>query len=138
MSCVPPPPPPSITGPITRTDIVRYQGASGDMYRVHHDDDYARTLGFPSVFSVGMYQGGLLAAWAARWLGAENLRLLRLRFLEPVWPGDVLICSGEILLNQELGNENQVEVELQCKRQTGGVAVKAWATFVLNCGAYDD
>ncbi len=29
-------------GPLTRTDFVRYQGASGDMNPVHHDETFAR------------------------------------------------------------------------------------------------
>ena len=84
------PPRPMISGPVTRTDIVRYQGASGDMYRVHHDEPYAIACGFPSTFSVGMYQAGLLATWAVNWLGTENVRRFRVRFKDQVWPGDVL------------------------------------------------
>ena len=89
-------PPPSETGPVTRTDIVRYQGASGDMHEVYHDDDFARAQGFPGVFSVGMHQAGLLATWATNWLGAENVRRYRARFKDQVWPGDVLTCSGSV------------------------------------------
>ena len=125
------PPAPSVTGPLSRTDIVRYQGASGDMYRVHHDDEYARSLGFPGVFSVGMYQAGLLASWAVGWLGAGNVRRLRVRFEEQVWPGDVLTCSGQLARVYDEAGERRVDVELACKRQSGGVAVRGWATFVV-------
>ena len=45
-------------GPITRTDFVRYQGASGDFHPLHHDETYAHASGFPTVFSVGMFQAG--------------------------------------------------------------------------------
>jgi acyl dehydratase len=41
--------PQRVFGPITRTDIVRYQGASGDFNPIHHDDDFAKSAGFPSV-----------------------------------------------------------------------------------------
>jgi acyl dehydratase len=50
-------------GPLTRTDIVRYQGVSGDFNPIHHDEEYARSAGFPTVFSVGMLQVGYLAAY---------------------------------------------------------------------------
>ena len=33
-------------GPLTRTDFVRYQGASGDMNPIHHDEPFARAAGF--------------------------------------------------------------------------------------------
>ena len=38
-------------GPISRTDMVRYQGASGDFNPIHHDEEFAKSAGYPSVFS---------------------------------------------------------------------------------------
>src|SRR5205823_876970 len=35
-------------GPLTRTDFVRYQGASGDFNPIHHDDDFAQSAGYPT------------------------------------------------------------------------------------------
>ena len=46
---------------MTMTDIVRYQGASGDMNPMHHDDELARSAGYPEAFSVGMLSAGYLA-----------------------------------------------------------------------------
>jgi len=123
---------PRVFGPVSRTDFVRYQGASGDMQPVHHDDEYARAAGFPSVFSVGMLQAGVLASWAADWLGPENVRRFRARFKEQVWPGDTLTCSGSVVREYEDDGERRVDLELECTRQTGGVAVQAWATFALS------
>ena len=125
------PPEASVFGPVTRTDIVRYQGASGDMQPIHHDEEYARAAGFPTVFSVGMFQAGLLASWAADWLGPENVRSYRARFKEQVWPGDVLTCSGVVAREYEDHGEGRVDLDLVCTRQTGGVAIQAWATFVV-------
>jgi acyl dehydratase len=125
------PPEPLEFGPLTRTDFVRYQGAAGDMQPVHHDEEYARNAGYPGVFSVGMLHAGLLATWAADWLGPANVRRYRARFKEQAWPGDVLTCSGVVVREYEEGGEHLVELELECKRQTGGVAVQAWATFAV-------
>ena len=129
----PPAPPPWVVGPVTRTDFVRYQGASGDMNPIHHDEEYARSAGFPTPFAVGMWQAGLLGTYATRWLGAEHIRRFRIRFREQVWPGDVLTCRGEITEQNADPDDGQhrVTVELTCLRQTGGVAVTAWATFVV-------
>ena len=128
----PPVAPPARTfGPVSRTDIVRYQGASGDMQPVHHDEPYAQSAGAPTVFSVGMLQAGVLAGWAADWLGARNVRSIRLRLREQVWPGDVLTCSGSIVDQYERDGEQLVDVDLQCVRQTGGIAVQGRATFVV-------
>lgn len=119
-------------GPITRTDIVRYQGASGDFNAIHHDELFAHAAGFPSVFSAGMFQAGVLACYAAERLGPENVRAYRARFHHQVWPGDVLTCAGSIVRHYQASGEHRLDVELQCRRQTGEVAVQAWATFAYS------
>jgi acyl dehydratase len=122
---------PESVGPITRTDVVRYQGASGDMNPVHHDEPFARAAGYPAPLVVGMFQAGVLCAWAARRFGPENLRLARMRWQEPVFPGDVLELEGAITRKYLENSERRIDVELVCKRRGGGVAVTAWETFVV-------
>jgi len=117
-------------GPLTRTDIVRYAGASGDFNPIHHDDGLAVAAGFPTVFSIGMLQAGILGAWATDWLGADHIRHLTTRFREQVWPGDILTFAGTVVAvepHPEGGHE--IDVELSCTRQTGGVAVSGTASF---------
>lgn len=128
---VPPAPADWTVGPATRTDFVRYQGASGDMNPIHHDEVYAKEAGFPTPFAVGMWQAGLLGTYATDWLGAENIRTFRIRFLEQVWPGDTLTCSGVVTKTYVQDGEQRVDTELTCLRQTGGKAVTVWATFVV-------
>ena len=122
---------PLVVGPLTRTDFVRYQGASGDFNPIHHDEEYAKSAGFPTVFSVGMLQAGILATFATDWLGAENVRTYGFQFREQVWPGDTLTCTGEVTKRYEDGGERRVDLELLCTRQTGAAAIKGSATFVV-------
>lgn len=129
---VPVAPQPWVQGPVTRTDFVRYQGASGDMNPIHHDEEFATAAGFPTPFAVGMWPASLLGSYATSWLGAENVRSFRIRFREQVWPGDVLTCSGAVV--QEYTGEDgvlRVDIELTCTRRGGGTAVTAWSTFVV-------
>lgn len=117
-------------GPLTRTDIVRYAGASGDFTPLHHDEELARAAGFPTVFSMGMFQAGILATYAADWLGAEAVRRLSVRFEEQVWPGDTLECHGVV---EDVLEEQGLElllVRLRCDRLGGGTAVSGQARFV--------
>jgi acyl dehydratase len=118
-------------GPITRTDIVRYAGASGDFNPIHHDETFATGAGFPTVFSIGMFQAALLATYAADWLGADNVRRYTVRFMEQVWPGDSLTCNGKVVSTTIVDGATQVEVELTCTRQTGGTAIAGSARFVV-------
>ncbi len=124
-------PTPVSFGPITRTDIVRYAGASGDFNPIHHDEGFAKASGFPTVFSIGMYQAALLATFATDWLGARNVRRYNVRFREQVWPDDVLTCTGTVTSVTPSDDGELVEVDLACTRQTGGVAIAGSATFLL-------
>jgi acyl dehydratase len=118
---------PRTFGPITRTDIVRYAGASGDFNPIHHDETFATGAGFPTVFSIGMYQAALLATFATDWLGADTIRRYTVRFQEQVWPGDELTCTGTVTKVED----GLVEVDLTCTRQTGGVAISGSAAFAI-------
>ena len=118
-------------GPLTRTDFVRYQGASGDMNPVHHDEVFARAAGYEAPLGVGMFHAGVMATWATDWLGPDNVRGFKVRWKEPVWPGDVLTITGHIAKQTERDGERRVEVEIVCTRQTGGVAAQATAVFVV-------
>ncbi|MSO36773.1 MAG: hypothetical protein EXQ69_00805 [Acidimicrobiia bacterium] len=123
--------PPRIVGPLTRTDFVRYQGASGDFNPIHHDEEFAQSAGYPSVFSVGMLQAGILAGFATDWLGADNVRGFGVQFREQVWPGDTLTCTGKVVDKTEGDGERTVSLELVVTRDGGGAALKGWATFAV-------
>ena len=123
---------PRTFGPLTRTDIVRYAGASGDFNPIHHDEFFATGAGFPTVFSIGMFQAALLATFATDWLGAEAIRRFTVRFKEQVWPGDELTCTGVISTVEDTPEGRRVEAELTCTRQTGGVAISGSASFLVH------
>jgi acyl dehydratase len=125
-------PAPLVVGPLTATDAVRYQGASGDMNPIHHDLDFARGAGFDKVLMVGMFQAGLMNTWAVSWLGPENARRTRIRWKRQVWPGDVLTCSGKVAKKYEEGGERRVDLDLVCTNQDGDAVVQGWMTFVVS------
>ncbi|MFC9789744.1 MaoC/PaaZ C-terminal domain-containing protein [Rhodococcus sp. NPDC127528] len=124
--------PPRTYPPLTRTDFVKYQGASGDFHPLHHDETFARETGFPSVFSVGMLQAGMLASYATEWLGVENLRRFKIRFAEKVWPGDELTCSATVVEVWQAADGRRARVEVTCARQTGVAALVGDAEFLLD------
>ena len=119
-------------GPLTRTDFVRYQGASGDFNPIHHDEAFAASAGYPSVFSVGMLQAGILAAYCTDWLGAEHVRRFAVQFREQVWPGDHLVCSATVAAKHDGGDGRTVDLDVLVTRvESGGTAIKGTATFVV-------
>jgi len=75
---------------LTRTDLVRYAGASGDFNPMHHDEVLAKAAGMPSVFGHGMFSAGLLASALTDYVGEGTLTRYAVRFTKQAWPGDVL------------------------------------------------
>src|ERR1700759_4324872 len=81
---------PSRSHPLTRTDLVRYAGASGDYNPMHHDEIKAQAAGMPSVFGHGMFSAGMLASALTCYVGESTLTRYAVRFTKQAWPGDVL------------------------------------------------
>lgn len=125
-------PDPLVVGPLTRTDFVRYQGASGDMNPVHHDEAFARDAGFDAPLGIGMFTAGLMNTYAVDWLGAENVRATRVRWKAPVFPGDTLVCSGKVDRVYEQDVRHHVDIEVVCNKDSGENAAIAWMTFVID------
>lgn len=113
--------------PLRVNDFVRYQGASGDMNPIHHEEAYAQAAGFPSVFAVGMLGAGIAAGKVAEWLGPEGLRRFKVQFREQAWPGDVHTYSARVTNRREEEGRRLVDVEFEVVRQTGGVHLKGEA-----------
>lgn len=119
-------------GPLSRTDFVRYQGASGDFNPIHHDEEFARSAGFDTVFSVGMLQAGLLATYCTDLLGPANVRRFKTQFREQVWPGDRLIASARVVQVYEADEEPRIDLDITMTREGGGVAISGTATFATD------
>lgn len=117
-------------GPVERTDLIRYAGASGDFNPNHTIDDSARSAGFPSVFAHGMFHAGVMATVLTDAFGSRSVRRLRVQFREQVWPGDLLTFSGLVTARDEV--RRAVELELTCTREGGGTALRGWATCVVD------
>lgn len=107
-------------GPISRQDIVRCAGATGDFQLVHVDETFARAAGHPGVFAMGKMQGGMLIAELLRHHDVRTLRELSVRFRRQVWPDDVLRLSiwrdGELVRGHcRVADSGQVAVDLAAK-----------------------
>jgi acyl dehydratase len=78
---------------LNRTHLAQYAAASGDYHPVHHDDTYAQSIGYPSVFAHGMLTMGLTGSFLERTVGRGTLTHYTARLVGPVWPGDRLTAT---------------------------------------------
>ena len=112
-------------GPITRTDIVRYAGAGGDFNPVHHDDVYARSLGLPGDFAMGLLGAGYLSRVLAAEFGASTVQRFTVRFRAQMWPGETLDLSVD---GSEPTDERDVrQVRLSARNEAGELKITAEA-----------
>lgn len=123
-------PAPRVIGPVSVTDFVRYQGASGDFNPIHHDHLFATSSGYEGPLGIGMFAAGAMNAWATDWLGPDNVRRTRMRWKRPVFAGHTLTISGAVTREYTEGEEDRVDLELTVVNQAGEVAVQGWMSFV--------
>src|SRR3954469_14380767 len=76
---------PAQTFAITRADLVRYAGASGDFNVIHWNERVAREVGLPDVIAHGMLTAGVAVRAVTRWAGDPGAVVdYQVRFSRPV------------------------------------------------------
>lgn len=122
---------PSYTsGPITRTHLVRYAGASGDFNPLHHDETFAKMIGLDSVIAHGTLIMGIAGEAITAWVENKYLRKLSVRFLsmtEPVDWNDVenttnratITVSGKVVKKYEENGEKKIHCSITAKNALG-------------------
>jgi acyl dehydratase len=70
---------------VTRADLVRYCGASGDFNVIHWSERHATQVGLPGVIAHGMYTMALAGRAVTTWAGAPDAVVeFSVRFSRPV------------------------------------------------------
>jgi acyl dehydratase len=123
--------PPVVVERLTRTDLVRYAGASGDFNPIHHDEEFARAAGNPTVFGHGMLTAGLVGRCITDFVGVENLRRYKVRFATRVWPGDTITCTGRVTRRYVEDGEKRIDGEVAASTQRGEKALTGSFTAAL-------
>jgi len=92
---------PARTFAVSRADLVRYAGASGDFNPIHWNERFATSVGLPNVIAHGMYTMALAARVVTDWTGDPGAVVeYGVRFTRPVVvpdpDGAVLEVSGVV------------------------------------------
>ncbi|MFI7603971.1 MaoC family dehydratase [Micromonospora sp. NPDC049366] len=70
---------------VTRADLVRYAGASGDFNPIHWSDRFATKVGLPGVIAHGMFTMALVGRAVTEWAGSPDAVVdYGVRFTRPV------------------------------------------------------
>lgn len=87
--------------PITRADLVRYAGASGDFNPIHWNERLAKEVGLPDVIAHGMFTMAIAVRVITDWTGDPGAVVeYGVRFTRPVVvpdsAGATLTVSGTV------------------------------------------
>ena len=112
---------PAQTYTVTRADLVRYAGASGDRNPIHWSDRVATSVGLPGVIAHGMFTLALAARALDTWAGATGrVRELGCKFSKPVVVPDDDI-GVEVTVRGTVKNASdegvQIALEVTCGDQ---------------------
>ena len=103
---------------VTRADLVRYAGASGDFNPIHWNQRFATSVGLPDVIAHGMLTMALAGRALTSWAGdPAALVEYGVRFTRPV-----------VVPDDETGARLQVTGRVAEKRDDGTVRVDVTAT----------
>jgi acyl dehydratase len=70
---------------VTRADLIRYAGASGDFNPIHWSERFATSVGLPGVIAHGMFTMALVGRAVTTWAGAPDAIVeFSVRFARPV------------------------------------------------------
>ena len=115
--------------PVTRTDLVRYAGASGDFNPIHWNERFAKSVGLPDVIAHGMFTMATAVRLITDWTGDPGavveygVRFTR-PFVVPEPQGATLTVSGSV---RAVRDDGLLEVDLTATVDGQTVLAKARA-----------
>jgi acyl dehydratase len=118
--------------PLTVTDFVRYQGASGDFNPIHHDSAFAEGAGYPGPFAVGMLTAGYVAALLGEYADPRTLRRYTTRWMAQAWPGDALTYRFFEDDDERFRDPALRTLGAEVLRPNGQLHMRAWAQFATS------
>ncbi|MCC9192579.1 MaoC family dehydratase [Arthrobacter sp. zg-Y916] len=83
---------------ISRADLVRYAGASGDFNPIHWNERFARSVDLPGVIAHGMFTMGAAVQLVSDWIGDPGAVIdYQARFTRPVTVEDLDDAPGAVV-----------------------------------------
>lgn len=99
--------------PVTKTQLVKYSGASGDFNPIHTVDEFAVKVGLGGVIAHGMLTMAFVGQMLSDIVGVEgDVRRFGIRFAGMVRPGDVITCEGQVTDVREEDGRQVVSCEV--------------------------
>lgn len=104
---------------VTEEMMAQFESITGDHNPLHQDDNYAKGQGFAGKVCYGMLTSSFLSTLAGMYLpGRKSLiEEVAVKFVKPVFLGDVLQIVGEVAEKQERFSRILVKVTIRNQSQ---------------------
>lgn len=120
--------------PVSRLDLIKYAGASGDFNPIHTIDEEAERAGLPGIIAHGMWTMGNLAKLFTPYLDEGFIETYSIRFKGMVFLGDVVSLQAE-LKEKESG---RLIFEVAAVNQDGKRVLSGQVVFSLAIQSFTD
>lgn len=111
-------------GEITRTQLVKYSGASGDFNPLHTVHSVGERAGFGGVIAHGMLIMGFAGEAIGSWFPRKDLRRFKVRFAAVTRPGEQITINGRVLEEIMVGNEKRLLCTVTAFNSQGEIKLK--------------
>ncbi|WP_148629717.1 MaoC/PaaZ C-terminal domain-containing protein [Bacillus sp. E214] len=116
--------------PITKVQLVKYAGASGDFNPLHTDDEFAQKIGMNGVIAHGMLIMGFLGQYIMELAGTTaEIKQFKMRFGAMTIPGDLITCSSTVEKIYEEEGLRMADLNLIAEKESGKVVGSGKATL---------
>ncbi|WP_404294289.1 dehydratase [Cytobacillus kochii] len=116
--------------PVSRMDLIKYSGASGDFNPIHTVDEEAKKTGLPGIIAHGMWTMGNLAKLFTPYYEEGFIKDYRIRFSGMVFIDDVITLVATVTTEEE----KEIAFEVKAVNQAGKAVLKGDVTFVKTNG----
>jgi len=107
--------------PVTKTQLVRYAGASGDFNPLHTDDAVAQKAGLKGVIAQGLLIMGFVGQAITSWVPKHHLKRFQVRFKGMTFPGDTISVSATVTEKVSEGENFRIVCHTEAKDQNGEI-----------------
>ncbi|MFZ5647673.1 MAG: MaoC/PaaZ C-terminal domain-containing protein [Bacillota bacterium] len=103
--------------PISRLQLVRFAGASGDFNPIHLFNEVGEKAGTGGVIAHGMLVMGMVGEAITHWVPRKALKKISVRFKGMTFPGDEITVAGKIIDVVKNGEGTRIVCEVTAKDQ---------------------
>ena len=104
---------------ISHNQIIRYAGASGDFNPIHHNVEFAKSVGLESTIAHGMFVMAQISKLCSSWVEQSKVSSFGVKFKNMTKMGEVIVCTGKIKRKED--HSRKVVIAVEAKNVEGEV-----------------